>query len=498
MQLKEHGAHPTARAATPNQTGLPDKLKAGLEALSGLAMDDVRVHRNSADPAKLGALAFAKGNNIHLAPGEERQLPHEAWHVVQQKQGRVPATLQLKGVALNTDSSLEAEADRMGHAALAAVTGATPVQRRSPADPPTQLAVGFEFQARHWQFYRGENEFDPGRGKSVKNGTKWHLESDGGEPEFIIDHRDEATNFNATMGGVTNYAKQFKDGFVVNPNLFNSNPKQLTIKSKKLDDPVTADPQVTAGVRFERLSTMISMLSQRVEGQSLTQANAHLMQNRQAENYKGDDRLLGEVLIAVRRELAARFPDSAGYDDEKREHVTGLLALLASYLRKMLNAPLWKDVPLLSKSNLGHAVQNSPLATVQNLWLQDPNGHPATLLKEIVIEASGRQEDHYVLPQKSGSAKVGPKCGQWLDGLFLNRVDRLSYLQDSSLDPSMGPLDRVDQVGNAQAPAPILEMRRINHEMPYTEWAPFVEQVRLWLVRLNDLQAQNLDYQPPP
>ena len=82
-------------------------------------MDDVRVHRDSPEPAKLGALAFTKGSDIHLGPGQERHLPHEAWHVVQQKQGRVQATTQLKGVEINDSAALEAEADAMGSRAAA-------------------------------------------------------------------------------------------------------------------------------------------------------------------------------------------------------------------------------------------------------------------------------------------------------------------------------------------------------------------------------------------
>ena len=35
-----------------NQTGLPDKLKSGMENLSGFSMDDVKVHRNSDKPAQ--------------------------------------------------------------------------------------------------------------------------------------------------------------------------------------------------------------------------------------------------------------------------------------------------------------------------------------------------------------------------------------------------------------------------------------------------------------
>jgi hypothetical protein len=107
------------QAPRANNTGLPDQLKSGIESLSGLSMDHVRVHYNSSQPAQLNALAYAQGSDIHLAPGQERHLPHEAWHVVQQAQGRVRPTLQMKdGVQVNDDVGLECEADVMGTKAL--------------------------------------------------------------------------------------------------------------------------------------------------------------------------------------------------------------------------------------------------------------------------------------------------------------------------------------------------------------------------------------------
>lgn len=110
-------------AASPNRTGLPDGLKAGIESLSGMSMDHVRVHRNSTRPAQLNALAYAQGSDIHLAPGQERHLPHEAWHVVQQAQGRVQPTMQMKdGVPVNDETGLEKEADLMGSRAMASAS----------------------------------------------------------------------------------------------------------------------------------------------------------------------------------------------------------------------------------------------------------------------------------------------------------------------------------------------------------------------------------------
>ena len=106
------------QADSSNNTGMPDQLKSGIEGLSGYAMDDVKVHYNSAKPAAMQAHAYAQGTDIHIAPGQERHLPHEAWHVVQQKQGRVQATTQLKGEAINDDPGLEHEADVMGAKAL--------------------------------------------------------------------------------------------------------------------------------------------------------------------------------------------------------------------------------------------------------------------------------------------------------------------------------------------------------------------------------------------
>jgi hypothetical protein len=106
------------RADPAARGGLPAQLRAGIEALSGVDMSGVRVHANSDRPAQVNALAFAQGQDIHLAPGQEHHLPHEAWHVAQQAQGRVQPTVQMAGAAINDDPALEAEADAMGARAL--------------------------------------------------------------------------------------------------------------------------------------------------------------------------------------------------------------------------------------------------------------------------------------------------------------------------------------------------------------------------------------------
>jgi hypothetical protein len=200
MQLKalqnmaQNGARSLQfKALAPNRTGLPDNLKTGIEALSGMSMDHVRVHHNSAQPAKLNAHAYAQGSEIHVAPGQERHLPHEAWHVVQQAQGRVKPTMQMKaGVAVNDDAGLEAEADLMGARALrhAAVQ---PPQPSVPADavaglPTLQLALvaqpgGFSTDTRN----PGAQRFTSLGGNAWRDqhGYRYHYTAN---QEFLITH----------------------------------------------------------------------------------------------------------------------------------------------------------------------------------------------------------------------------------------------------------------------------------------------------------------------
>lgn len=108
------GKFATQLKADENKTGMPDNLKAGIENLSGVDVSDVRVHYNSAKPAQMNAHAYAQGTNIHISPGQEQHLAHEAWHTVQQKQGRVQPTTSVNGTPVNNNKSLESEADTMG------------------------------------------------------------------------------------------------------------------------------------------------------------------------------------------------------------------------------------------------------------------------------------------------------------------------------------------------------------------------------------------------
>jgi hypothetical protein len=141
-QLAQRAKLAQMQTAQPpdRQGGLPPQLRAGIESLSGMDMGDVAVHRNSAKPAQLNAHAYAQGNDIHLGPGQDKHLPHEAWHVVQQRQGRVRATTQMVGMGINDDQSLEREADVKGaQAAMGVQASRAPTPQTSAGSVSTSV-----------------------------------------------------------------------------------------------------------------------------------------------------------------------------------------------------------------------------------------------------------------------------------------------------------------------------------------------------------------------
>ena len=139
QRMDAGGAGAAPVAASP--AGIPSDLQAGVESLSGMDLSDVRVHKGSAKPRGVGALAYTQGNEVHLGPGQDEHLAHELWHVVQQRQGRVRVTTQVGGKGINDDDGLEREADAMGKRALQ-MRASPALQRRARREgaPPAHAA----------------------------------------------------------------------------------------------------------------------------------------------------------------------------------------------------------------------------------------------------------------------------------------------------------------------------------------------------------------------
>ena len=163
-------------AKRTNQTGLPDQLKKGAENLSGISLDDVKVHFNSLQPKQLMADAFAKGSEIYVAPGQEKHLAHETWHVVQQKQGKVKPTFEANERLINDDRSLEKEADVMGTRAESvhanAHNGLADAANPNASHPVIQRHISYNNVANQFEVdasrptWQGALSATPARGQS--------------------------------------------------------------------------------------------------------------------------------------------------------------------------------------------------------------------------------------------------------------------------------------------------------------------------------------------
>ncbi len=101
---------------------LPEDLQAKMEYSFGQDFSNVKIQKNSQDAVNLNALAFTQGDSIHFAPGKfnpnsksgQELLGHELTHVVQQREGKVKSTSQVKGIPMNDDQRLEREANDLG------------------------------------------------------------------------------------------------------------------------------------------------------------------------------------------------------------------------------------------------------------------------------------------------------------------------------------------------------------------------------------------------
>jgi Domain of unknown function (DUF4157) len=133
--------------------GLSPGMQPKMEAALGEDLSSVKVHTESAEAKEMGAHAFTQGEDIHFAPGQydegsqkgQELIGHEMAHVKQQRQGRVQATVQKKGVGINDDSGLEKEADELGKKAAQGKAMSSPVAAQAGGSvgnaAPVQMAV---------------------------------------------------------------------------------------------------------------------------------------------------------------------------------------------------------------------------------------------------------------------------------------------------------------------------------------------------------------------
>lgn len=529
-------AQATVGTESGTKGGLPDSLRSGIETLSGMSMGDVQVEYNSPEPAKLGALATTQGKSIQLGPGQEKHLPHEAWHAAQQKQGRVRATTQMYSVALNTDPALEHEADVMG--ARAERTGATlqrqargselpgPARRESAESDaaPRQLraghqgagviqrAVGFEFETEQWTLSprsRLSPPLDGIKNWKLAKGNGWYMQPDGDSVEFATRPFDEGDflGLNATMADMFAYTGQLVaamgagatpvssyPGYTYTGTLYNVVPG---------DAAMAASPQFTAGVSLTSLRTMMSQL-----GTQGTTAQAQL-NNQPAYGY----------ILAQ----AAAGAQIVGFSEEYR----GIVALMGSYTAASANlqfATFYKDIAaLMSRTSFGTTFEETPeyQAAAGNAALMTAlkvNLRNHVIASAQHVFAGGGPPHHAInaglrmLPgiYRGGAipGRTGPTLQEWtnsvadggdaLKGSYWNLVKWMwannTIGTGAVTSTAMGTMDNTEPTGPGQVESPILEYRNLPTGVPRAQWQPLAHRLLRWVTRLNSPAIHRKSY----
>jgi len=464
----------------PNETGLPDNLKTGVEQLSGFSMDDVKVHYNSSAPAQLQALAYAQGTDIHLGPGQERHLPHEAWHVVQQKQARVKATKQFMGkTAINDDVSLEQEADMMGAKALrttsmkqAGALNDTPAWNSSQA--PVQRKVGFEIEVIGATMsvdedYVADHNAQGGavaaqrrltKGEVLHQGAGWKLTPEGGErgswiPEYIVAAIDETQNAEQIpikMQAVANHAQ----GDLTHPGRW-SNGAGLEIEE---EERLLGSFHVTGGVRLSRISQLIKTLNQGDED------NTQIASRAEAISLSGNNYKSVVALVALQISDLVNHRQRDGYSAKR-------------------------GVGILSRTDLGQAVAKVTRFT-----------RKATFISEVLHAAGVAADARLFAHQLPGSAGTNRSiddqqnltAGQWLDKLLTGTDFKWSETKNDS-----GADFGYDKVGEStlghRADGIVVELRSLEEQgeeqgLPPDKWIDVANRYKTLFALLNQKASE--------
>ncbi len=265
---------------------LSSSVLARMEHSFDTSFAGVRVHEGSA-AAQAGAQAFTAGEDIHFAPGQydpdsargQELIGHELAHVVQQREGRVDATGQAKGLPLNDDGGLEREADEQGARAAAgekARPGSAPaggsrlaaVQRRV-----MQRRVGFEFETTDGWWFEGRTaagaweNITHTKNQLVKtpNG-QGGISSDNGHVEFVTDPVGTLADVQNTVGeliglkdrfiGATSQLVDGERGIA----LAQEGNQHNEVRVRAAPGAVVTRPQATGGFRLDDIPRLFATL----------------------------------------------------------------------------------------------------------------------------------------------------------------------------------------------------------------------------------------------
>lgn len=277
-----------------NSTGIPDGLKNEMEKKSGMPLDHLRVEYNSKNPERYGALAYIHQNQIFMKSGEERHLKHEIVHGIQQMQG---LTAGKSGVL--EDPQLEYEADHgIVRSGLHAQTDA---KQPENGNGPIQRKVGLEFQTYlgDWnvkklkspgyretveKIMRGETPGNINRflmtadRVRLRKRSGYQVTTDGMDLEYITDAFDEETQGD-TLRKAARWAGNFHLKIAGRQNPFGGIEVGAYDRIEADGDifyvnrggQITAHPQATIGVEYEKIPDLADKILAAKEGDLLYQ-----------------------------------------------------------------------------------------------------------------------------------------------------------------------------------------------------------------------------------
>lgn len=513
-----------------NLTGLPDNIKAGVENLSGIDMSDVRVRYNSDKPAEVGALAYTQGIDIHVASGQERHLPHEMWHVVQQKQGKVQPTKNFNKILINDDLELEREADLNGtkilqkmHSLESTASEEEPHIENGTNSQIIQRDVGFEFETG-WQVDHAEviNKNSPLEYFPLKKKDKigtinfdgYKMEADEAgeglsEIEFIVYPpvqegkeglkrltyiMDSLESFGlflenkaATMEGNSFLLKE-ATGYDADT-LFRITPMKKILE---------AGPQVTSGLDLEKIGRLRSLnrfnkfiYPEDVAPRELESTFDILEDNAQeiAEKNRDLSSQLQGLLVLIKNYL------EAGCDKHKEEDLD-----IQTRSKLALNYPKRIADVLLARTDFGKLFSLIPKEE-QRKFISDPNSWvdlvmgilPDFVKKTDSVIQRGIQVDEND-PEK-GITIPDLTIEYWLKEM-LKGIDRLSLIKDAeSMGEMKGKTEKVGKFDQSEEPtlfseppvdAGIFEFRRAQtQKLPLLRWKPFAIEFLKFITRVH-------------
>lgn len=454
---------PLRREEKPNNTGLPDNLKTDIENLSGYSMNDVHVHYNSSKPAQLQALAYTQGTDIHVAPGQEQHLAHEAWHVVQQKQGRVQPTKQLQGVNVNDNEGLEKEADAIGGI--------------------TQKKAG-----RKLYFVNSENDTIQKRKMRANDLTNQNHNLPDELINTILDRANSCRGWGLMF--LLKETKEMADKFVeFSISLTNGidNQEERTSMIQKITFILSEnDPQVLKRIITEDTIQLpyVNQEGQKTSGNvSLSKVMLYLTNHDKKEmlecvgkmmaviSVEGITKVIEGAIINVSSSLIDIYPQDAVVDESISNLIMKRVKIMSEFIEKTVNDhPEWKGkyniIPTGSDPHKGgeHAIYLNSV---------DKKG-------DMLYKPRSLQPDNALVGEDGMMAFLNSK-------MLPDEVLRGKALPTMHIDPSSKTESRIDKVGSKENPISFENAKLFYYKLGMIEVASVV-------MGVTDLHTENIIY----